>query len=64
MAAPTDELLDAVQIGAELKVHPVTVRKWMTTGQLRSRKVGRRRVARRTWVDDFVDDRTPDDDDD
>lgn len=53
----SDDLLDAVKIGAELGVHPVTVRKWMSDGTLRTKKVGNRRVARRAWLDAFIDDR-------
>lgn len=55
------DLLDAVEIGQCLGVHPVTVRKWMNSGELRTRKLGRRRVARRSWIDAFVDGRTPPD---
>ena len=60
----SDELLDAVEIGKEWHVHPVTVRKWMSTGELRNRKLGRRRVSRRRWVDAFIDGRTADPDED
>ena len=58
------DLLDAVEIGQQLGVHPVTVRKWMTSGALRTRKLGNRRVSRRSWLDAFIDGRTPTDGDD
>ena len=61
--ALTEEILDAVQIGQRLGVHPVTVRRWMTTGELRTRKIGRRRVSRREWLDAFIDGRNPADGD-
>ena len=59
-----DELLDAVEIGKQYGVHPVTVRKWMSSGALRNRKLGRRRVSRRRWVDAYIDERDAADDDD
>jgi hypothetical protein len=49
------ELLDAEQIAAELRVNVKRVRRWMSTHELRNVRVGRRRVSRRAWLEEFID---------
>lgn len=49
------DLLDAEQISAELIVNVKTVRRWMSTRQLRNFKLGPRRVTRRAWLEQFLD---------
>lgn len=49
------ELLDADDIGREMGVHVVTVRKWWSTGQLAARKIGRRQVSRRSDLREFIE---------
>jgi Helix-turn-helix domain len=51
------DLLDADQISAELGVNVKTIRRWMTDGDLRNLKLGNRRVTRRSWLEQFLDDR-------
>ncbi len=57
-ASHRDDLLDAEEIGAELRVNPKTVRRWMADGELPYRKLGRRNLVRRSELEQFIDDRT------
>lgn len=59
-----DDLLDAETIAAELGVNVKLVRRWHATGQLRSSQLGRRRLTRRVWLEQFIDDRADADDGD
>jgi len=47
--------LDAEQIAEATGVNVVTVRKWISDGQLGSAKLGRRRVVRRAELYRFID---------
>jgi excisionase family DNA binding protein len=51
------DLLDAEQIAAELRVNVKTVRRWQADGDLPSTPIGRRRLTRRAWLEQFIDDR-------
>ena len=50
-----DQYLTPAQIAAELQVTTITVRRWITTGQLTAAKAGPRRwMIRRSDVDRFL----------
>ena len=46
-----DPWLTVQQVGAELKIHPATVRVWIKDGRLRAVRVGREWRVRRSEVD-------------
>ncbi len=46
-----DPWLTVQQVGAELKIHPATVRAWINGGRLRAVRVGREWRVRRSEVD-------------
>jgi excisionase family DNA binding protein len=50
-ASLEDPWLTVPQVGAELKLHPATVRIWINTGRLRAVRVGREWRVRRSDVD-------------
>ena len=50
------DLLDAEQIAREVGVNVKLVRRWHSTGVLRSSRLGNRRVSRRAWLEQFIDD--------
>jgi excisionase family DNA binding protein len=50
-----DEYLTPAQVARELQVTTITVRRWITTGQLTAAKAGPRRwMIRRSDVDAFL----------
>ena len=50
-----DQYLTPAQVAAELHVTTITVRRWITTGQLTAAKAGPRRwMIRRSDVDRFL----------
>ena len=54
---PRPDLLDSEDIAAETGVNIKTVRRWMSSGELRCFRLGRRYVTRRAWFETFLDDR-------
>lgn len=59
--SPVYDLLDAHQIADELGVSVKTVRRWMSTGQLRSAPIGNRRLTRREDLTAFLHSRIEND---
>ena len=50
-----DQYLTPAQVAAELHVTTITVRRWITTGQLTAAKAGPRRwMIRRSDIDGFL----------
>ncbi len=52
---PDEQFLTPAQLAAELQVTTITVRRWITGGQLAATKAGPRKwVIRRTDIDRFL----------
>ena len=51
LVAEQDPWLTVLQVSAELKIHPATVRVWINDGRLRAVRVGREWRVRRSEVD-------------